>query len=59
MQEKPVFEDKWKIYDTYFEKVVSIATEEMKEKWKGKLGGLDTYLRDDVWVMCESLSVDF
>ncbi len=53
------YEDKWKMYNTYFEKVVDVATREMKEKWNGKLGGLDTYLRDDVWAMCESLSVDF
>lgn len=53
------FDDKWKMYNTYFEKVVDVATDEMKQKWEGKLGGLDTYLRDDVWKMCESLSVDF
>ncbi|WP_430905855.1 MBL fold metallo-hydrolase [Maribacter sp. 2-571] len=53
------FEDKWKMYNTYFEKVVDVATAEMKKKWDGKLGGIDTYLRDDVWAMCESLSVDF
>ena len=53
------FEDKWRMYDTYFEKVVTVATDKMKAKWEGKLGGLDTYLRDDVWAMCESLSVDF
>ncbi len=53
------FDDKWKMYNTYFEKVVDVATKEMHNKWKGKLGGLDTYLRDDVWKMCESLSVDF
>lgn len=47
------------MYNTYFEKVVDVATIEMHKKWKGKLGGLDTYLRDDVWKMCESLSVDF
>jgi len=53
------FDDKWNMYNTYFEKVVDVATKEMHAKWKGKLGGLDTYLRDDVWKMCESLSVDF
>ncbi|MFS4418514.1 MBL fold metallo-hydrolase [Maribacter sp. 2307ULW6-5] len=53
------FEDKWMMYNTYFEKVVDVATKEMHGKWMGKLGGLDTYLRDDVWKMCESLSVDF
>ncbi len=53
------FDDKWKMYDTYFEKVVDVATNEMHQKREGKLGGLDTYLRDDVWKMCESISVDF
>ena len=53
------FVDKWKMYNTYFEKVVETARLEMFQKWNGKLGGLDTYLKDDCWVMCESLSVDF
>ncbi len=53
------FDDKWKMYNTYFEKVVEVARGEMYNKWNGKLGGLDTYLKDDCWVMCESLSVDF
>lgn len=51
--------DKWKMYDTYLSKVVDIATKEMHKKWKGKLGGIDTYLRDDVWKMCESYNIDF
>jgi glyoxylase-like metal-dependent hydrolase (beta-lactamase superfamily II) len=53
------FDDKWKMYNTYFEKVVEAARSDMHTKWNGKLGGLDTYLKDDCWVMCESLSVDF
>jgi glyoxylase-like metal-dependent hydrolase (beta-lactamase superfamily II) len=52
-------ENKWKMYNTYFEKVVSAAELKMKEKWNGKLGGLSTYLHDDCWIMCEAVSVDF
>lgn len=51
-------EDKWKMYDTYFEKVVSTTEHKMRQKWQGKLGGFDTYIHDDSWRMCEAISVD-
>lgn len=51
-------EDKWKMYNTYFEKVVTATENKMRTKWQGKLGGIDTYLHDDSWRMCEAVSVD-
>lgn len=53
------FDNKWKLYETYFDKVVEKTYQDVRSRWLGKLGGVDTYLRDNCWVVCEALVVDF
>ncbi|GAB4463759.1 MAG: MBL fold metallo-hydrolase [Armatimonadaceae bacterium] len=52
-------EDKWHLYETYFKKVVQTVYDDVRPRWRNRLGGADTYLYDNCWVMCESLVVDF
>jgi len=51
-------EDKWKLYDTYFRKVVDETAHRTRAQWAGKLGSLDTYLTDNAWIMCETVNVE-
>ena len=57
-QEVGGFSNPWLVTKTYLDTVAGQCTDIMKDKWKGRLGGLEEFLLDNCNAMTRSLRVD-
>lgn len=59
LQKNPSTKHRWDRHNDYEKALVDRCYAELFPKWKARLAGTDTYLRDNCWAMLESLAVTF
>ena len=52
------FEDGYRLMDVYHDRVCESAAAEVIAKWRGRLGGAESFTVDNCWVMSQSLRLD-
>jgi len=52
-------EDRWMVFETYFNAVIQRCTDIMLPKWKSRLGGAEAFMHHNCWAMMRSLVLDF
>ena len=44
--------------DAYHDRVCELAAGEVIERWRDRLGGVETFTHDNCWIMQQSLRLD-
>ena len=52
------FADGYRLMDAYHDRVCELAAGEVIERWRDRLGGVETFTRDNCWIMQQSLRLD-
>lgn len=52
------WDNPWLIFDAYLHGVTDQVVEEVLPRWKGRLAGLDVFIRSHAWEVVERLRID-